>query len=204
MSIMSYNGGAIVAMKGKNCVAIASDRRFGVQALTLTHDFQKVFEINDKIYIGLGGLATDVQTLSETFRYRVNMYNLKEEREIQPKTFAHLVSSTLYEKRFGPYYCEPVIAGLEKDGSPFICSTDLIGCTTFPNDFVVTGTAEQQLYGMCESLWEPNLEPEDLFEVISQALLNAVDRDAVSGWGAIVHVITEDKVITRTLRGRMD
>ncbi|KAJ3215687.1 Proteasome subunit beta type-3 [Clydaea vesicula] len=204
MSIMSYNGGAIVAMKGKNCVAIASDRRFGVQALTLTHDFQKVFEINDKIYIGLGGLATDVQTLSETFRYRVNMYNLKEEREIQPKTFAHLVSSTLYEKRFGPYYCEPVIAGLEKDGSPFICSTDLIGCTTFPNDFVVTGTAEQQLYGMCESLWEPNLEPEDLFEIISQALLNAVDRDAVSGWGAIVHVITEDKVITRTLRGRMD
>jgi len=28
MSIMSYNGGAVVAMKGKNCVAIATDRRF--------------------------------------------------------------------------------------------------------------------------------------------------------------------------------
>ena len=31
--------------------------------------------------------------------------------------------------------------------------------------------------------------PEDLFETISQALLNAVDRDALSGWGAIVHVM---------------
>ena len=32
-------------------------------------------------------------------------------------------------------------------------------------------------------------EPEDLFETISQTLLNAVDRDAFSGWGAIVHVM---------------
>ena len=32
-------------------------------------------------------------------------------------------------------------------------------------------------------------EPEDLFETISQTLLNAVDRDALSGWGAIVHVM---------------
>jgi len=32
-------------------------------------------------------------------------------------------------------------------------------------------------------------EPEDLFETISQTLMNAVDRDAFSGWGAIVHVM---------------
>jgi 20S proteasome subunit beta 3 len=57
---------------------------------------------------------------------------------------------------------------------------------------------------MCESLWEPDLSPEDLFETISQALLNAVDRDAISGWGAVVHVITKNEVITRTLKGRMD
>jgi 20S proteasome alpha/beta subunit len=32
-------------------------------------------------------------------------------------------------------------------------------------------------------------EPEDLFETISQCLLSAVDRDAFSGWGGIVHVM---------------
>lgn len=47
-------------------------------------------------------------------------------------------------------------------------------------------------------------EPEELFEAISQAILNAVDRDALSGWGAVVHVITVDGCISRTLRGRMD
>lgn len=29
--------------------------------------------------------------------------------------------------RFGPYFCEPIIAGLNEEGTPFICTTDLIG-----------------------------------------------------------------------------
>lgn len=32
MSIMAYNGGCVVAMKGKDCVAVATDHRFGIQA----------------------------------------------------------------------------------------------------------------------------------------------------------------------------
>lgn len=93
---------------------------------------------------------------------------------------------------------------MDKDNKPFICATDLIGCINFAKDFVVSGTASDKLYGMAEGLWQPDLEPEDLFETISQTLLNAVDRDALSGWGAVVHVITPKEVITRTLKGRQD
>lgn len=79
---------------------------------------------------------------------------MKEEREIEPQAFAHLVSSTLYERRwvaspssglennwyvnlitrFGPYYIEPVIAGLTSgpNPQPFIACMDLIGCLTLP------------------------------------------------------------------------
>lgn len=39
-SILNYNGGCVVAMKGKNCVAIACDLRFGVQAQTISTDFE--------------------------------------------------------------------------------------------------------------------------------------------------------------------
>ncbi|KAJ1987183.1 proteasome core particle subunit beta 3 [Dimargaris cristalligena] len=204
MSIMEYNGAAVVAMVGKNCVAIASDTRLGQQAMTIDTNFQKVFPVTDKTMIGMAGLATDVLTLRDRFRYKVNMYKLKEERTIEPQTFAHMVSAALYEKRFGPYFIEPVIAGMDKRNQPFICSMDTIGCINFAKDFVVAGNAGGGLYGMCESLWEPDLEPEDLFETISQALLNAVDRNALSGWGAVVHIITPDQVITRQLKSRMD
>lgn len=145
---------------------------------------------------------------SQKLLYKTNMYKLTEEREIQPSKFAHLVSSTLYERRFGPYFVEPCIAGLEtsKDGTvkPFICSTDLIGCINFAKDFVVCGTASSSLYGMCEALYEPDLNEKELFETISQCLVNAVDRDALSGWGAEITLITPKGVRKTTLRGRMD
>lgn len=66
------------------------------------------------------------------------------------------------------------------------------------DDFVVSGTCSEQMYGMCES----SMDPERLCETISQAMLNAVDHDACMG--VIVHIIKKDKITTRTLKARMD
>ena len=60
--------------------------------------------------------------------------------------------------RFGPYFVEPVIAGLDpKTSEPFIASLDLIGCPMVTEDFVVSGTCSEQMYGMCETLFRPDL-----------------------------------------------
>lgn len=32
-------------------------------------------------------------------------------------------------------------------------------------------------------------EPEELFETVTQCLMSGADRDALSGWGAIVYVM---------------
>ena len=144
-------------MVGKDCVAIACDLRLGMQALTVSNNFPKVFQYGD-VFLGLTGLATDVATVSDLFRYKVNMYRLREERNISPQTMANLVSSSLYEKRFGPYFVSPVIAGINQTtGKPFICGFDSIGCIDFAKDFIVSGTASDQLFGTCEGLWEPDL-----------------------------------------------
>lgn len=63
LQIFEYNGGAIVAMAGNECVAIGSDLRFGVQFQTLACDYKKVYRIHDHLYLGLAGLSTDAQTL---------------------------------------------------------------------------------------------------------------------------------------------
>ena len=34
---------------------------------------------------------------------------------------------TRYHKRFGPWFVEPVVAGLKDDKTPFLCAMDLIG-----------------------------------------------------------------------------
>eukprot|EP00752_Nemacystus_decipiens_P001230 g1229.t1 len=204
MSILEYNGAAILAMTGKNCVGICSDSRLGNQAQTVATDFEKIFKMGDKLMVGLPGLATDVITMKELLTFRLNLYRLREEREIKPETFSALLSHILYQKRFGPYFVEPIVAGLKEDNTPFISAFDLIGAPVITDDFVVGGTCTNNLYGMCESFYRPNMDKDELFETMAQCLLTSVDRDALSGWGGVVHIITPEGIMSKTLKGRQD
>uniref|UniRef100_A0A2C9U1L8 Proteasome subunit beta n=1 Tax=Manihot esculenta TaxID=3983 RepID=A0A2C9U1L8_MANES len=206
MSIFEYNGSALIAMVGKNCFAIASDRRLGVQLQTIATDFQRIYKVHDRLFIGLSGLATDAQTLYQRLVFRHKLYQLREERDMKPETFASLVSALLYEKRFGPYFCQPVIAGLSDEDKPFICTMDSIGANRF--DIYVNEFHLLSLSNTTSSYWHYQLccfhEPEELFETVSQALLSSVDRDCLSGWGGHVYVVTPTEVKERILKGRMD
>ncbi|CAN0350786.1 unnamed protein product [Pylaiella littoralis] len=204
MSILEYNGAAILAMTGKNCVGICSDSRLGNQAQTVATDFEKIFKMGDQLMVGLPGLATDVITMKELLTFRLNLYRLREEREIKPETFSALMSHILYQKRFGPYFVEPIVAGLKADRTPYISAFDLIGAPVITDDFVVGGTCTNNLYGMCESFYRPNMDKDELFETMAQCLLASVDRDALSGWGGVVHIITPEGITSKTLKGRQD
>ena len=192
-------------MAGKNCVAIAADTRFGLQQQTVACDFEKVFKMSDRMFVGLAGLATDVQTLRNTLKFKLALYELREERVMKPEAFSALLSHMLYEKRFGPYFCEPVICGLEgEENKPYLCGMDLLGAQVYTDDFILAGDCPEAMYGLCESLYKPDLEADDLFEVLAQCLLSGVDRDCLAGWGATVHILTPEGLITRELKGRMD
>ncbi|XP_068159500.1 proteasome subunit beta type-3-like [Drosophila tropicalis] len=205
MSSVSLNAGCVVAMLGKDCVALATDHRFGIEALTMSTDYKKAYHIAPRMYLGMTGLPIDILMVRDRVLFRKNLYELRENREMSPKPFSSMLSSFLFEHRFGPYYVEPVVAALDpKTLKPFICNMDLIGCINESDDYVVAGTCTEQLYGMCETLWRPNLDPEELFEVIAKSIVNAFDRDAMSGWGATVFVIEKDKITERALKTRMD
>lgn len=112
MSILEYNGGVVVAMQGKDCVAIACDKRFGVRHQTISMEHSKIYEISPHVYVGFPGLGTDALTVYQRLKFRVNLYELKENRKISPSTLSSMLSNLLYEHRFGPYFVEPVVVGL--------------------------------------------------------------------------------------------
>lgn len=71
--------------------------------------------------------------------YKLNLYNLRENRHMKPQTFTNLVGSSLYEKRFGPFFVSPIVAGLQ-DGEPVLATYDSIGCKSDLDNFQVGGT----------------------------------------------------------------
>lgn len=210
---MQYNGSALMAMAGKNCVAIASDTRFGIQQQTVATTLQKVFPMGEHFLVGITGLISDMQSMVSLLQYRTNMYKMEENREMSPRVFTHVMSQMLYEHRFGPYFCEPIIAGLEfksnpttkeKEAVPFLSSMDVIGAPVYIDSFLCAGTTSDELSGVCEAMYRPDMNPDELFEVVSQCLMAGQDRDCLAGWGAVVYIITPEGIITRELQARYD
>ena len=118
--------------------------------------------MNDQVFIGFNGLQSDAQTFSQLLTYEVNAYKLRENRDISPEVFASLVRTTQYKHRFGPYFVEPVIAGLNKvctcllhnrqNGEPFVDAMDTIGAGLYTPKFAVSATCAESLLGTCEAL----------------------------------------------------
>ena len=199
---LSYNGSGIVAMVGKNCVAVGTDTRLGVGFQTVATNSQKVFLMQDDILLCITGLASDIQTFYKKMRLKLNMYRLRENRDMKARTFASLVGTTLYEHRFGPFFIFPVVVGLQ-DGKPVICGYDYIGTQADTEGFITIGTAGENFLPLCESYFKEGLEAEELEDIVSNVLVSGCDRDILSGLGGQVYLMTEEKVTIKCLKTKM-
>lgn len=200
----SFYGGSILAMTGKNCVSIVSDYRLGNSSITVSKSFRRVFKITDRILLGLCHFLPDGQHLLKKVEKHVSLFKLAEGRDIEPEEFANLLSALLYSNRSSPLYTTPVVAGLTSKGEPYVCDMDSLGAKSEPEGFVADGSAGNNLMGLCEALYRENMDEEDLFTTSIQAFLNAVDRDALSGWGAECVILSPGKCVTRSVKGRCD
>lgn len=164
--------------------------------------------------VAFTGLEGDVQSLSQELSIEVTskhnralgfMSSSSPLKPISPRAMATMISHILYARRQAPYYVEPLLVGLDtKEGKPFLCSYDLIGAQSRSEAFCVAGVASKSLYGTAEALWRPGLSSEDLAQVCGKAFLSALERDCLSGYGAIVYLITRDGVTEYDLACRND
>lgn len=61
-------------------------------------------------------------TVMQDVSFEVALKRLSEEgRQIAPAALAGLVSTILYSRRTSPFFVEPVIAGLDAQGRPYLC-----------------------------------------------------------------------------------
>ena len=134
--------------------------------------------------------------------YKLNMYRLRENRDMLPSTFASLVGTTLYEHRFGPFFVSPIVVGLQ-NGKTIIMTYDSIGTQTGTENFAVGGTAADNFYALCESYYHDGISPTEMEDILGNIIVSGLDRDILSGWGAIVYVLTENSLEARYLKTKL-
>jgi len=223
----TLNGGSAMAMAGDECVALAVDQRFGSGMQMVNVSPRRVLVPHSKLLLAFTGLESDVQSISEELLIYIDSKRdfgllhtpskLMASNLISPRSMATLTSNVLYSKRASPFYCEPIIAGLEeveevpdstnrigKRYRSFLCSTDILGAQLLAKDFVCSGAAKKSLYGTAEAMWKPGLGAEELGRVCARAFLSALERDCLSGYGARIYIITPEGIVEQEILGRSD
>jgi len=201
---MSSNGGCVIAMRGKNCIAIASDLGFHGERYITGINTPKIFKMHDKLFVGLSGLLGDISSVKQILEYEISSFLLKENRYPEQLEITNILSHLLYKNRFTPFFIEPILAGIDKNGNPIICSMDIIGAVSNFSKFSVSGVCSEGLYGMCETLWKPDMSKDELFRIICKCISFTTNRNCLSGMGANVHIISKKKITSKKFELRLD
>eukprot|EP01056_Protomagalhaensia_sp_Gyna25_P001416 Protomagalhaensia_sp_Gyna_25__1415@NODE_1714_length_1592_cov_133_971024_g1404_i0_p1_GENE_NODE_1714_length_1592_cov_133_971024_g1404_i0NODE_1714_length_1592_cov_133_971024_g1404_i0_p1_ORF_typecomplete_len205_score26_26Proteasome/PF00227_26/6_1e35_NODE_1714_length_1592_cov_133_971024_g1404_i0306920 len=204
MSIMDLHGGSCLVMLGKDSVAVVVDKRLSNQLQLVSDSFERAFPLSDKVYFAAIGFASDVQTAFKTLRFHAQLYKLREDRDMPVQAARTYLANLLYQRRFGPWFIGPHVAGINSEGKPEAWGFDLIGTPEQIKDFNAAGTGFAELFGVCEKKYVPDLDATQLKELALECFLSAMDRDCLSGNGAVCHLITPQGTQRHDVTMRVD
>jgi proteasome beta subunit len=183
-------GACGVAIKCKDGVILGNDRRATWGYTVTNKSTQKVFKITDHIGLAAYGLIGDFQILVRIMRAQANLYDLDAGHRITTKSLAKLISNFLYSRKMAPLYTNIIVAGIDLDG-PKLYTLDAIG-SLIPDDYGVTGTGMLMSVGILEADYKPDMSIEQGIKLVEKAIRNSIKRDAMSGNGIDLLIITKD------------
>ncbi|KAF3919375.1 hypothetical protein ABW21_db0205702 [Orbilia brochopaga] len=121
------NGGVILGIAGKDYVILAGDTRSSEGYNINTRTARKVYSVGSGLILGVVGMSADGEELARKVTRKIDDYKRNHDKHITVSAAAVMLSRILYQKRFFPYYCQPLLGGLDENGVGAIYTYDYVG-----------------------------------------------------------------------------
>ena len=168
-------------------VVVGADHRATMGHFIANKRVQKLFQISDTIALTTAGLVGHAQSLSRTLAAELRLYELKHSTPMTVKGAATLTANILVGR---PHYVQLLIAGIDESGGS-VYSIDSAG-GSIPDLYCATGSGSPFMYGVLEDQLSEGMSQDDALKVAAKSLLASAQRDAASGNGMDLAVITPD------------
>ena len=172
---VTFNGGVVVG----------ADHRATMGHFVANKSVQKLFRIADNIALTTAGLVGHAQALSRSLAAELALFELKRGTQMSVKGAATLTANILGGR---PHWVQLLIAGVDDEGA-HVYSIDSAG-GSIPDVYCATGSGSPYMYGVLEDKFREGMNRDEAVEVVARALLASAQRDAASGNGMDVCVIT--------------
>jgi len=191
-------GTTIVAIKTKEGVVVASDKRVSSGYTIYSKEGEKIIQITDDIVIAAAGLYADLQFLAKILSANLKLKELRSGKKSSAKEAASFLSTLMYSRRLLPYFVEVIVTGKDHNGEYNIYILDPAGSIIKEDKFMATGSGMMFALGVLESSYKEDISLEEAKELAKKAVYAALQRDMGSGDGIEIVTISE-KGIEREL-----
>jgi proteasome beta subunit len=196
MDYWELQGATTVGLVCKDGVVLASEKRVSWGHLVMSRSGKKVFKLAPNIGLAFAGLVSDMQALTREASAYTALYRLENNRPISVRALAKLIANILFERRLFPLLMETLVGGVDEEG-PIVYSLDPLG-SVIPDKFVSVGSGAAIAMGLLEANYREDMTIEEGAALALQAIKSAAARDAVSGDGVDMLLISEKGIEERT------
>ena len=168
-------------------VVVGADHRATMGHFIANKSVKKLFKISNNVALTTAGLVGHAQSLSRTLAAELRLYELKRNASMTVRGAATLTANILVGR---PHYVQLLIVGTDEDG-PSVYSIDSAG-GSIPDVYCATGSGSPFMYGVLEDQYKDGVSRNQALKVAAKALLASAQRDAASGNGMDLAVITKE------------
>ena len=182
-------GATAIGVRAREGVILATDRRMSYGGFVMSRNARKVYKINERAAAAFAGLYGDIGGLFRILQAEIRYHELTTKTPLTLMGMAKRLSTILYSYRFYPFYVEVLLGGIEKDGKPGLYVLDSLGSIT-EEPYAAIGSGATIALGTLESEYREDLDVGEAEKLALKAARSAIGRDAMSGDGIDVVVIT--------------
>lgn len=187
-------GTTTIGLVCKDSIVLAADKRATAGNLIANKKMKKVHPIGDKMALTTSGSVSDIQRLIKIITAEMKLKDIRSKRGSTVKEAANLLANLVYRnvRQFFPGVTHFLFSGFDDELHLYDIFPD--GSVAEIEDYVASGSGSVFAYGVLESQYEEGLTQKKGVELAKEAVFAAMERDAASGNGIDVFVITEDGV----------
>lgn len=190
VQIEMAHGTTTLAFKFQHGVIVAVDSRASAGSYIATLRVNKVIEINPYLLGTMSGSAADCQYWERLLAKECRLYYLRNGERISVSAASKLLSNMMYQYRGMGLSMGSMICGWDKKG-PGLYYVDENG-TRLSGHMFSTGSGNTYAYGVMDSGYQPDLTPEEAYDLGRRAIVHATHRDSYSGGVVNMYHMKED------------
>lgn len=181
-------GATVVGISYNNGVILAAEKRVSFGNFVVNKNIKKTFPVTDHVGAACAGMVADMQVLVRQVEALAKIRKLETRREVAPNSVAKLMSVIMFERRYFPLLTQVIVGGINT--KPEIYTLDPLG-SVLPDDYAAVGTGAEMALGIMDAEFKPNMTEEKAKELAVRAIKSAIQRDAASGDGIDVLIVSK-------------